>query len=201
MPENDEQGISVRAQVPAKTALEKFEREQLTRRQALRKFGITSAMATFAMFSVDDLARMVGKAMEQRVGDNKIAGQIAQEFQQAGIALATTDSTYPCTGCSGSCVPDDDYDCVDCDSSCVVSYGGFGKKQQAKMPASCKNQNGITANCEACMADCQKLCLKKQGVYKAGACNNAAPICHLKCDEDKPDDGGADIWNCWKQYC
>ena len=72
------------------TAKEKFERERLSRRQALKKFGITSAMATFALFSVDDLARMVGKAMQQRAADNKVAEQIAQEFQQAGIALATT---------------------------------------------------------------------------------------------------------------
>ena len=99
MPENDEQDISARAQAPAETPLEKFEREQLTRRQALRKFGITSAMATFALFSVDDLARMVGKAMQQRAADNKVAEQVAQEFQHAGIALADGTSGSTCEHC------------------------------------------------------------------------------------------------------
>jgi len=84
MPEN---GI-ILSDAPPETAKEKFERERLSRRQALKRFGMTSAMATFAMFSVDDLARMVGKAMQQRAGDNKIAAQLAQEFQNAGAAFA-----------------------------------------------------------------------------------------------------------------
>ena len=51
-------------------------------------------MAAFALFSMDDLARMVGKAMQQRAGDNRIAGQLAKEFQQAGIALADLPPSY-----------------------------------------------------------------------------------------------------------
>jgi len=99
MPENanipDGEAMSETAK---ETAKEKFERERLSRRQALKKFGMTSAMATFALFSVDDLARMVGKAMQQRAGDNKVAGQIAREFQQAGIALAD-GSPITCDDC------------------------------------------------------------------------------------------------------
>lgn len=90
---NDGQDIPAGAPALAETALEKFEREQLSRRQALKRFGMTSAMATFALFNVDDLARMVGKAMQQRAGDNKVVEQVAKEFQQAGIALAAYD---PC---------------------------------------------------------------------------------------------------------
>lgn len=74
--------------LPAETALERFERERLSRRQALKKLGVTTAMATFAMFSVDDLAHMVGQAMQQQAGDNKIANQIAKEFQKSGIVFA-----------------------------------------------------------------------------------------------------------------
>ena len=77
------------------TAQEKFERERLTRRQALKKFGMTASMAAFAMFSVDDLARMVGKAMQQRAGDNKVASQIAKEFQQSGVAMADVSDALP----------------------------------------------------------------------------------------------------------
>ncbi len=93
MPENENQDMQTsEAPTLAESALERFERERLTRRQALRKFGMTAGMATFAMFSVDDLAHMVGKAMQQQVGDNKIAEQIAKEFQSAGIAFASGPS-------------------------------------------------------------------------------------------------------------
>ena len=80
------------------TAKQKFERERLTRRQALKKFGMTSAMATLALFSVDDLARMVGGALERQARNSKIAAQVAEEFQHAGIAVGAVmpnPSYYP----------------------------------------------------------------------------------------------------------
>ncbi len=79
---------------PLETAHEKFERERLTRRQALKKFGMTSAMATFALFSVDDLARMVGGAMERQARNSKIATLVAQEFQHSGIVLGADMPYY-----------------------------------------------------------------------------------------------------------
>ena len=89
MPKDEMQEMQTsETSVSPETAMERFERERLSRRQALKKFGITSAMATFAMFSVDDLAHMVGKAMQQRASDNKVAQAIAKEFQGAGIAIA-----------------------------------------------------------------------------------------------------------------
>lgn len=91
------------------TPKEKFERERLSRRQALKKLGITSAMATFALFSVDDLARMVGKAMEQRARDNKVVEQVAKEFQHAGIALADGTSGVTCQHCCDQLTADDAY--------------------------------------------------------------------------------------------
>lgn len=86
-PLNDAPETAPTETAPTETAKEKFERERLTRRQALKKFGMTSAMATFALFSVDDLARMVGGAMERQARNSKIAAQVAQEFQHSGIAL------------------------------------------------------------------------------------------------------------------
>ena len=80
------------------TAKQKFERERMTRRQALKRFGMTSAMATFALFSVDDLARMVGGAMERQARNSKIAAQVAEEFQHSGIAVGAVmpnPSYYP----------------------------------------------------------------------------------------------------------
>ena len=74
----------------AETAKEKFERERLSRRQALKKMAIEALerRALFALFSVDDLARMVGKAMQQRAADNKIAERIAEELHSTGVAQA-----------------------------------------------------------------------------------------------------------------
>ncbi len=97
---------------PPENAWVAFERGRLSRRQALKKLGMTSAMATFALFSVDDLARMVGKAMEQRVADNKVAEQVAKEFQQAGIALAGGQGLYMNDPCSGTT----SQDCNNCSS-------------------------------------------------------------------------------------
>jgi len=147
MPEHEKQDVSAEAQAPAKTALEKFEREQLTRRQALKKFGITSAMATFALFSVDDLARMVGKAMQQRAGDNAVAEQVAQEFLNAGIALA--DGTNGC-GQSGSVS-----NCQHCANQmnldtcyCIDKYCSTGTNPDPAMMQHCLNQRDY--NFSAC---------------------------------------------------
>lgn len=86
-PQNDAPETAPTEMTTTETPREKFERERLTRRQALKRFGMTSAMATFALFSVDDLARMVGGAMERQARNSKIAAQVAQEFQHSGIAL------------------------------------------------------------------------------------------------------------------
>ncbi len=146
MPANEEQDVSAGAQVLVETDKERFERERLTRRQALRKFGITASMATFAMFSVDDLARMVGKAMQQRAGDNKIARQIAQEFQQAGVALAGGPSWAGCGNCSDNCAPGLYQRCDACAWPCTGSVlrdnsCGDSSYTQAQCLACCKSRN------------------------------------------------------------
>ncbi len=110
---------------PAETALERFERERLSRRQALKKFGMTSAMATFALFSVDDLAHMVGKALAQQAGDSKIAEQLAQEFQMVGIALALGPGGGPCVTPSGcDCQCQCNRQKATNDASCYKKFGG-----------------------------------------------------------------------------
>ena len=97
MPENAiiPEGAIPDQEVVVETAKAKFERERLSRRQALKKLGMTSAMAAFALFSVDDLARMVGKTMQQRAGDNKVAEQVAKELQRAGVTLADGPPVTP----------------------------------------------------------------------------------------------------------
>ncbi len=79
---------------------ERVEQERLTRRQALRKFGFGAGLSAFMLLGVDDLARMVGREMERRAGDNKVAEQIANEFQGMGVAFASpSGSGDPCQDC------------------------------------------------------------------------------------------------------
>jgi hypothetical protein len=155
MPENNNRNDTEEAKAAAQESGEenawvKFERGQVSRRAALKKIGITSAMAVFAMFSVDDLARMVGQKMEQRAGDSKIAEQIAREFQQAGIVLAGSPSNctpnYNCTGCGGSQITG-----VCCSGSsnptscCQKSYGSpSGNYNIAACRQCCANAWGDT---------------------------------------------------------
>lgn len=84
-------------------ARKKFEAEKLTRRSALRKFGITSGMAVFGMFAADDLARLVIGKMEEHKATRQIAETVAHEFKNSGIAFADSSSSGPCDYCNGDC--------------------------------------------------------------------------------------------------
>lgn len=67
---------------------QRVEQERITRRAALRKLGFGAGLAAFSLLGVDDIARMVGQRMERMARHNKVASQVAKEFQGAGIALA-----------------------------------------------------------------------------------------------------------------
>lgn len=89
-------------------AREQFEAEKLTRRSALRKFGITSGMAVFGMFASDDLARMVIQKMEEHKETRQIAETVAYEFKNSGIAFADSSNQPACgyynfPGCWNCC--------------------------------------------------------------------------------------------------
>ncbi len=116
----------------SKKTTEQVEQERLTRRAALRKLGFGAGLSAFMLLGVDDLARMVGTKMAQMDGDNKVAGQIAKEFQSAGVAMAA----YSPSGCFESC-PGHQY-ADDCES-CCDKYCTNG----------CDPQNGSN-----CVADC-----------------------------------------------
>lgn len=141
----DGEAVSVAAGAEAaqtENAWVEFERGRVSRRQALKKLGMTSAMAAFALFSVDDLARMVGKAMQQRAADNKVVEQVAKEFQQAGIALAY-DPNGPCSGCvsGGTCVPGTYQKCEKCCSGCSCEHA---------LDLSCGDPSFSNTQCQAC---------------------------------------------------
>lgn len=109
----------------------KVEQEKLTRRSALRKMGFGAGIAAFSLLGVDDFARMVGKRLERMAGDNKVAGQVAKEFQSAGIALAGGASWAGCDGCTDSCVAPKYYKCT----PCTILWCS-GKSPTAKDPCS-----------------------------------------------------------------
>ncbi len=139
-----------------------MEQERPTRRQALRKFGFGAGLSAFMLLGVDDLARMVGKEMERRAGDSKVAGQIAKEFQSAGVALAGGPSGLNCDGsygmggaCDDNCTPGIYQYCAPCAYPCtgsVLRDKSCGSlSTQADCVACCNSRNNDylgTQNCQ-----------------------------------------------------
>ncbi len=83
----------------SETAREKFEQGRLSRRAALRKIGMTSGMAFFGLFAVDDLARMAIRQMEQHKETRQIAETVAKELKDSSIAVASpapSNNGNPC---------------------------------------------------------------------------------------------------------
>ena len=66
----------------------RFENERMTRRKALRKFGFTAGMAVFSMLTVDDLARVASKKLQDTEATKGIGDMLAKEFRSAGVAMA-----------------------------------------------------------------------------------------------------------------
>ncbi len=92
----------------AAAAREKFEQEKMSRRAALRKIGLTSGMALFGMFAVDDFARLALRGLQQHKETQAVAETVAQELRSSGVAFAADgdDSGYydagPCTPTSSN---------------------------------------------------------------------------------------------------
>ena len=136
MPENLSKNAIIPCNTTPETAKEKFERERITRRQALKRFGMTAGVAALAMFSVDDLAHIVGKAMQQRAGDNKVAAQIAKEFQQAGVAFANPSGKPLLPGGCAQSAPSTTKDTSCCTTSSVLNWcTGYRVQQCLTVPS------------------------------------------------------------------
>ena len=135
---------------------QRVEQEKITRRAALRKLGFGAGFAAFALLGVDDLARMVGQRMERMAGDNRVAGQIAKEFQQAGIALAKgagggvgpsrVSCGVPCQYCGGIYAAEtkDLQNCqIACNNCCAPQKGSSTSPCGARADAvihACQNE-------------------------------------------------------------
>lgn len=114
------------------TTREKFEQEKLSRRVALRKIGMTTGMALFGMFAVDDLARVAIKRMEAQKATHEIGEAVAKEFKNSGIVFAADpgSSSNPCVNCvtaKTGCLDDADKALA----RCVALAGKDKVKQEA----------------------------------------------------------------------
>jgi hypothetical protein len=84
----DSETSKVEVELTATEKLAQFEKEKLSRRQALARIGFQAGAAAIAALTADELLRKVGKEMQRRAGDNKVAQQVAKEFVNAGVANA-----------------------------------------------------------------------------------------------------------------
>ena len=67
----------------------------MTRRAALRRFGVTAGIGAAYMLSIDDLARACLGRLKEQEFTREIAGTLAAELGNSGMAIAaTTDGTY-----------------------------------------------------------------------------------------------------------
>jgi len=151
-----------------------FERERMTRRQALKKLGITSAMATFAMFSIDYLAHMVGSAMHKTGANSKLVEQVAMELDNAGVAMASWSGNVPCVG----------------------SY--TGTSNQGPCTDLSTNPTSVSA-CEACNGERAGVCWENLDSLKVATCppndgtGGKCGSCNARGTEACA--GGGNLWN------
>jgi hypothetical protein len=142
------------------TALEKLEREKMTRRQALGRIGFLAGAAAVASLTVDELTRKVGQEMNRRASDSKVVAQVAKEFENAGIANAGTIPRPDCTECAPIIYdpvnpPLDTRSCGDiyceCRADCAGVYGHPARQNclnncKTVYAANCKGKFGCPDN-------------------------------------------------------
>lgn len=73
-----------KTEVNPASSLGKLNEEKLSRRAALRRIGMTGGIAVLGLLTVDDLARVAAKKLEQ----NELTRGIAKDFKSAGVAFA-----------------------------------------------------------------------------------------------------------------
>jgi len=81
-----------------------YESERMSRRAALKRLGITTGMALFSLLTVDDMARLAAR----KLNDHGVCEDLAAEFKNAGIAVAQTggDCNERCNQIYNQCITD-----------------------------------------------------------------------------------------------
>ena len=137
-----------------KKSTAQIEAEKMSRRQVLGRVGFLAGAAAVAALTTDDLARLVGREMQKRAGDNKVINQVAKEFQNAGIAIAQGPPP-PFGECVAPPWTEDD----DCTFSGVLHYCDYH--------FSCGNPSTAVGRCEHCC----------EAVFSSvGACHGQAQV-------------------------
>jgi len=137
-------------------AARQVEDSKLTRRAALRKLGYGAGFAAFSLLGVDDLARLVGQRLERLSGDSKVAQAVAQEFQSAGIALASATGTgthlpSDCTGKTVGAWCRDRYTTTAERNQCcngTLSSGGYCKNADGNDRQTCLDIETCASTCD-----------------------------------------------------
>ena len=141
----------------ARAELAKREAQKMTRRAALAKMGVRGAMAIFAAFTVDDLARMVAKKLEQQAGQNAAIDEVARQLHNAGVAFALpmceeiqadgSSMMVPCNKGGGGSPPN--YNCPgQCD--CNKKPTGESCCDGTAVASWCIGRYSTAANCIDC---------------------------------------------------
>ena len=124
----------------------RFENERMTRRGALRKFGFMAGMAVFATLSVDDLARIAAKKLQDTEATKGIGDTLAKEFRAAGVALANDDVGDPIEMAANpwgaACAKK-----IDCTGCCATQHQKC-LDAHIEYPLTCQNRQ------RACVATC-----------------------------------------------
>lgn len=136
-------------ELTAAEKLEQFEKEKLSRRQALAKFGFQAGAALVATLTADDLLRAVGKEMRKRAGDNKVAQQVAKEFQQVGVAFAESGCYSACTVARANSIL---YSCTPLSGQAYISccQGAYVTWCKCIKNNNCLEASSMPAQCSSC---------------------------------------------------
>lgn len=148
----------------------KLEAEKMSRRQALKKMGVTAGFMLVAMPSIDDLARLAAAKLQETQATRAIGDSLAKDLRGAGVAFADTMGT-------------------------PQYYAPIHMPPKCKNGDPNNGNNGGVANCEDCQAAQFKNCRKKKA---AGYCQRVAEACEGACT-DSPSDG-ARIAACWALF-
>ena len=81
-------------------AADQLAQEKMTRRAALRKFGMVGGMAALSLLTIDDLARVSAKKLEE----HEMTKGLAKDFKNAGVAMADSGGGGFSQGCQGDCL-------------------------------------------------------------------------------------------------
>jgi hypothetical protein len=110
------------------SSLDELAQERMSRRAALRRIGMTGAMTVIGVMSIDDLARVAAKKLEQ----NELTRGIASDFKDSGVAFAapglSTQDTFatPDDGLTEKRTPCDCY--CECDKTYAADVSACGPR-------------------------------------------------------------------------